>query len=443
MSQATFAPYSWLRTLSKETLSYDKIPLFGAIPPFNLSLFANELAKALGVQLLDPHTNNFEWRPSSTIENGLGDDPYRFSFSLSPLEGEGILLVPRQEIKSLFNELLTSIDKDITGVTGADEPDFLEEFTEFCAIEIAAAFQKSNFDGGLTLNWTCLGKEEGSVIPEVYLTIDLEMLAKSFKLHPRVAITPKLRESLVDKFASKSITPKKATLQSMTVTAQVIAGHTSMTKALWNEVTPGDFVIVDSLLLIPGEEKGRVLVEVNEIPLFRGKLKDGNLKLLEYPVLQEVQRDMAKLPEDEFEEEFEDSDSRLEADEENFEEEPEEEEGLEEEEPEEEETSQQEAEMPSKAPLAKPQPTSKNLNNPLGGKAQPVRPEEIPLSITIEVARIQMTVEKLMELQPGNVLELDIHPEDGVDLIVNNRCIARGELLKVGDLLGVRILEKA
>jgi len=52
-----------------------------------------------------------------------------------------------------------------------------------------------------------------------------------------------------------------------------------------------------------------------------------------------------------------------------------------------------------------------------------------------------MSVKKMLELQPGNLLELDIHPENGVDLVVNGKRIAKGELIKLGEALGVRILD--
>lgn len=72
-------------------------------------------------------------------------------------------------------------------------------------------------------------------------------------------------------------------------------------------------------------------------------------------------------------------------------------------------------------------------------KASPI--QEIPLSVVVEVGRLQMSLQKLTELQPGNVLELNVRPENGVDLVVNGRCVARGELLLLGDALGVRVLD--
>jgi len=74
-------------------------------------------------------------------------------------------------------------------------------------------------------------------------------------------------------------------------------------------------------------------------------------------------------------------------------------------------------------------------------KKAPVKPEEISVNVIIEVGQLKMNVQKLIELQPGNLLELGIHPEKGVDLTVNGRRVAKGELLRIGDTLGVRILE--
>ena len=71
----------------------------------------------------------------------------------------------------------------------------------------------------------------------------------------------------------------------------------------------------------------------------------------------------------------------------------------------------------------------------------PLSVDDIPLTVVIEVGRLQMSVKKLLELQPGNMLDLDIHPDAGVDMVINGKRIARGELLKIGDSLGIRISE--
>jgi len=59
----------------------------------------------------------------------------------------------------------------------------------------------------------------------------------------------------------------------------------------------------------------------------------------------------------------------------------------------------------------------------------------------IEIGQIQMTMEKLLLLEPGNVLDLNINPENGVDLVVNGKRIGKAELVRLGESIGIRILE--
>ena len=66
---------------------------------------------------------------------------------------------------------------------------------------------------------------------------------------------------------------------------------------------------------------------------------------------------------------------------------------------------------------------------------------DIPVILTVEVARLRMSVEKLLQIKPGNTLELATHPEQGVDLSINGKRIAKGELVKIGEALGVKILQ--
>ena len=70
-----------------------------------------------------------------------------------------------------------------------------------------------------------------------------------------------------------------------------------------------------------------------------------------------------------------------------------------------------------------------------------IRPEQIPLNLVVEVGRIQMPMEQLLKLEPGNLLELDIHPENGVNLTIQGKIVGRGELIRIGDSIGIRILQ--
>ncbi len=67
--------------------------------------------------------------------------------------------------------------------------------------------------------------------------------------------------------------------------------------------------------------------------------------------------------------------------------------------------------------------------------------KEVPLDVTIEIARLKMTLDQLMHLTPGNTLDLPIHPDQGVNLTVNGQIVGRAELVHLGEQLGIRILE--
>ncbi len=67
--------------------------------------------------------------------------------------------------------------------------------------------------------------------------------------------------------------------------------------------------------------------------------------------------------------------------------------------------------------------------------------KDVPLHLVVEIASLTLSLEKLTQLVPGNTLELPTLPDQGVALTVNGKKVARGELLLLGESLGVRILE--
>ena len=65
---------------------------------------------------------------------------------------------------------------------------------------------------------------------------------------------------------------------------------------------------------------------------------------------------------------------------------------------------------------------------------------DVPLTLTVEAGRLEMSLEKVMELRPGNTLELKTRPEDLLDVTLNGKRIAKAELVKIGSVLGIKIL---
>lgn len=64
---------------------------------------------------------------------------------------------------------------------------------------------------------------------------------------------------------------------------------------------------------------------------------------------------------------------------------------------------------------------------------------DVPLAVTVELGRTRMTVQQVLELERGSVIELDRIAGEAVDVFVNDRLIAHGEVVVVDDKFGVRI----
>jgi flagellar motor switch protein FliN/FliY len=65
---------------------------------------------------------------------------------------------------------------------------------------------------------------------------------------------------------------------------------------------------------------------------------------------------------------------------------------------------------------------------------------DIPLEVTVELGRAVLTVSQLLALRPGSVVELTAGAST-VDVVVNGRLVARGDVVVVGDSFGVRVTE--
>jgi flagellar motor switch protein FliN/FliY len=64
---------------------------------------------------------------------------------------------------------------------------------------------------------------------------------------------------------------------------------------------------------------------------------------------------------------------------------------------------------------------------------------DLELPITVQFGETQLTLDALSRLGPGSMVDLERSPDDPVDLLVNGRLIARGEVVVVSGSYGVRI----
>jgi flagellar motor switch protein FliN/FliY len=66
---------------------------------------------------------------------------------------------------------------------------------------------------------------------------------------------------------------------------------------------------------------------------------------------------------------------------------------------------------------------------------------DIPLEITVELGRTKMLINDLLKLGQGSVIELSKPAGDTLEILANNRLIAKGDVVVVNEKYGIRLTE--
>ncbi|MEZ9592988.1 flagellar motor switch protein FliN, partial [Vibrio breoganii] len=66
---------------------------------------------------------------------------------------------------------------------------------------------------------------------------------------------------------------------------------------------------------------------------------------------------------------------------------------------------------------------------------------DIPVTISMEVGRSQISIRNLLQLNQGSVVELDRIAGESLDVMVNGTLIAHGEVVVVNDKFGIRLTD--
>jgi type III secretion system YscQ/HrcQ family protein len=148
-------------------------------------------------------------------------------------------------------------------------------------------------------------------------------------------------------------------------------------------------VILDQCTYHPLQKKGTLTLVLQSNPLFQLKIKEGQLKVLDYIFYQEGVSMTPENPSSDLDDSYQ-----------------------------EEEISTENAPM---------QPLS--------------IADEIPLSLRVEVGALNMSLKELVQIKPGSVIPLSTHPEREVKLTLNGKTVALGELIEMDETVGIKILQ--
>ncbi len=419
MSTPSPQAYQWLKKLPSALLQLDDIPLLGFPPQFPWDSLAQNLSQLLEIKDLKIFPKEIKWRTAEELYSGLDHTLVAKNISVAPLSGSVCWVMPQEALRIFTAQLIEKRNPD----SEQYDESFQEGLYQFLTVEVLHSLGQINFDNHLSYQLL----PEAELPSEPALCLEVQITLSQTTLYGRLLISPEFRQSWKERYANRKLDfpLDDSLINRVTVPVHLDAGQVVLTEEEWEKLQPGDFLVLDSCSLQADGKKGRVMLTVNQRPFLRGRVKEGVLKILEFPSYEVGDTMAEESPEEE-----------------KFSEEPELEEEADEEESDEEE-DEGEIEQEKDEPVESPPEEEKKVEGVEITKEtfEKISPETLPLTVNIEVGRIQMSLQKLLELQPGNLLELDVHPENGVDLVVNGKRVGKAELLTIGETLGIRILD--
>lgn len=252
-----------------------------------------------------------------------------------------------------------------------------EGFYRFLALEALDAAQGMEPLRELTLQ---LSEEEHSLEKAFCIDVEIDLDQKS--CWGRLAIPPEFRSAWVQHFSQLQSDYFPAEIARQTeLSVSVKTGSVILHQDEWKKIRAGDFVLLDQGSYDARKGTGVCLLMIQTTPVFNAKIKQNRIELSDYAFYYE-------------------------------------------------DNMEQKGDRPPEHPQKFP-----------AQEGEVVALKELPLYVTVEIARLKITLDQLMNLTPGNTLELPIHPDQGVSLTINGQKVGRAELVYLGEQLGVRILE--
>ena len=444
---ATQTPYDWIQEIQPESRVLDDVPLTGAAPPFPWNQLSSRLSESLE-RKIEITAGEISLRTKDQLFDGLGEKPFPLIISIPSLAGNAAWLMPEQEVTMLETLLLTKEKHPLI----IQDTLLIQAFYRFLALEALYNVSQLKVDKSLVPILTTQTK-----IPiEDALCWDISIIVDESPLWGRLIIFEELRNSWVSHFSKQNqpsaLTKKLAKKVETIVHLEV--GKTSLSAKEWSEVRIGDWIALDQFFLDLDSLSGRVMLTINGKNIFVGRLKESNIKIVEFPLYSEAEVAMANktdhdddhtdhTQEDEsmdMTEDFDldetlntdfthesDHDSHASTTDHSISDDT--------------TTDTTTHSSATHKPKEQPAQNEKKLNLSTGLDTKHITSRDIPVNLIVELGQLQITMEKLLLLEPGNILDLNIHPENGVDLIINGKRVGKAELVRLGESIGIRILE--
>ncbi len=424
-SATTSVAWDWLKSISRDLYALDQVPLLGSSPPFPWEKLSQEFAKAFSLDTFTISPGELAWKEKSAILSGITMPALATEIAVTGMDGTCTFWIGTEDVEHLMAKVL----KISEVVSELQSEDLVSSFHRFLGIETICLLNQVGYDSRLSFKITSYSQEQ----KEAALCQDVKIRANGEEIVARLVISNELLHSWRTFFQKPQKQESiKSQLNAVETTVHIEAGRTTLMLQDLLQCHAGDFLVLDELFYDPNPEKSQLLITLNGKSLFRAQLTDGCLKILEIPSHSEVQTAMVENVDPAKLEPMDQAPPDVHEEENPF---------PEEEEEDEDEGMELVERAKAEAPPQKQAPAKPAVKQTQETSGKPLSPDNIPVTVNVEVAALELSVQKLLDLAPGNLIDLQISPEQGVNLVVNGRVIGKGELLKIGETIGVRILQ--
>jgi flagellar motor switch protein FliN/FliY len=99
--------------------------------------------------------------------------------------------------------------------------------------------------------------------------------------------------------------------------------------------------------------------------------------------------------------------------------------------------------MPPGAPAQSAQfsPFAMGMPNPVTQQENIDLIKDVPLDVTVELGKTKKSIKEILDISPGTIIELDKLAGEPVDVIINGKNVAKGEVVVIEESFGVRVTE--
>ncbi len=399
----TQAPLDWIQQIENTLIDTKIIPLSGYAPSFPWEEFSKEIGALFQYTDLKISIKQMKILSGEAISQGFGTNIIPLYLHLTPLEGTIFFLMGKEEINELTTLALTQSHVN----KGFLSSSFKEGFYYYICTEVALKLTELKAFGDLSIK---LGKE-APLPQEESLCIDIEILHSKASFFARIVAPASFHKAFKEHFHEKRpLSFNTPAAKRTPVYTAVTIGQTELSITQWKNIHVGDFIALDQCTFDPQTKKGTAFLCLENSPILRLRIKEDHLKIVNYATYHEEKHSMdPKIPESD----------------EHFDE------------------SQEFSSAEVNAETDEGHLWSSDLTKADLQEDELTLTAQIPLTLVIAVARLQMPLEELLSLSPGNTLELPVKPQQGVDITIQGKKVAKAELIKLGEMLGVKILRLA